>query len=191
MKLKPARAMLLRTVMVTAGVLGFSVFAAIQQQPALLAGPQQGQAGLSVHLEAGWNLVALPPGTTLPQQVSALYTQPARLDRYDLVPVATGEPFMSGWGYWLYAGAGADLPLAAGLPSFSIIVPGGQWVLVGNPSGSSTATLTGADYAYSYDPVNGFILTTSLKPGQAVWAYNNASRTVRLNTGPPQTVTVQ
>lgn len=191
--MEPGRGrVLLRRTVIAAAVLVFAFMAAVQRQAPLAAGPlQPEQAGLIVRLQVGWNLVALPPGSLPPPGVSALYTQPARLDRYDLVPVGAGEELMSGWGYWLYSAADADLRLATGLPSFSIIVPARQWVLVGNPSGTGTATLTGADYAYIYDPQSGFALATSLKPGQAAWVYNNINRTVRLSVGPPQTVTVQ
>jgi hypothetical protein len=149
------------------------------------------QSGITVHMKAGWNLVALPPGTMLPPEVKARYTQPARLANYDLVAEVPGDQLTSGWGFWLYLVSDADLTLASGVPAFSIVVPPKTWVLVGNPSGTGTADITGADVAYIYDPGSGYTVASSLLPGQAAWVYSNAGGTVRLSVGPLQTVTAQ
>ena len=161
---------------------------ALQHQRPSLAGPVA-QPSAAVRLHAGWNLVAAPPGSALPPGTAARYTQPARLASYAMVPVDTGDDFMSGWGYWLYEDADVDLSLAPGVPAFSVIVPARQWVLVGNPSGTGIAAITGADVAYTYSSEHGYIAATSLQPGEAAWVYASAAATVRLSTGPLQTVT--
>jgi len=44
-------------------------------------------------------------------------------------------------------------------------------------------TVSGADFFYTYDPVNGYsqpLTTATLQPGQGAWAYSAAGGTVTI-----------
>jgi hypothetical protein len=85
--------------------------------------------------------------------------------------MAAGTGLQPGEGYWAYfAGpTTASLP-ASGPQIYSVFLPAGQWVMIGNP-GSTAADVSGADGVFVFDPVgNGYVTATTLGPGQGAWA---------------------
>jgi hypothetical protein len=125
------------------------------------------QAPVTVTYTAGWNLAALPAGSQLSGATGPLYTfQPGDTD-YEQVPVS--GPFHTGWGYWAYFPSGGTAQLAPGSSTYTTPVSTGQWVLIGDPSGSGTATVSGAESALSYTPGANYQATTTLAPGRAAW----------------------
>jgi hypothetical protein len=153
--------------------------------PLMATAPVHAQAaGAPRSYPAGWNLVALPPGTVLPP-ATPLYTLQPGDTTYE--QGGTGQSTISGFGYWANlpaAGSGGysrAITLAAGSSTpYSIPVPGGQWVLVGDPSGILAASVQGSDATYTFDPVHGYQLATTLQPGQGAWVMSAAGGVVTI-----------
>jgi hypothetical protein len=147
------------------------------------------QTGAPKTYPAGWNLIALPPGTSLPA-TTLLYTlQPNDADYEALLP---GGATVAGFGYWANlpsAGSGGfsrAITLAQGVPAaYSIPVPAGQWVMVGNPSGILPATIQGSDASYTFDPAHGYQAVTALQPGQGAFVTSTAGAVVTLTPRQP------
>jgi len=134
------------------------------------AGPALGL----VPVVAGWNLVAIPPGTRLNPGAIALYTwQPADLGYEAVRP---GEPIISGYGYWAYFNSTAALTLPIGSQGpYRVVAQPGQWVMIGDPSGITSALVGGADALVTYDAASGQYRTAGvLSAGQGGWALSVA-----------------
>lgn len=138
-------------------------------------------SGPTVTYSAGWNLVAGPGGTAFPQASGKLYTAQAGDAAYEISSPMAGVG--TGRGYWAYFPSGATVTLnGSGVASASITAPPGQWVMVGDPSGTSTVTIRGADRALSFDPIsNSYINVTTLSPGHAALAYSSNGGTITLS----------
>jgi hypothetical protein len=121
---------------------------------------------------AGWNLVAFPQLTVLTKVSGPLYTmQPGDTD-YENVDPTQGT--QSGYGYWAYFAASTSVTLDTGGTFYATLAPAGQYIMVGNPSGSTAAVVSGGDLVYTYDPVAGYNQTPILNPGQGAWVLSNA-----------------
>src|SRR5580700_1419191 len=103
---------------------------------------------------AGWNLIAAPPGTNF-SAASTLYTAQPNDPGYE--QVQAGDGTLEGFGYWAYvsaadaSGYSRPVTLAQGDSApYSINVPAGQWVLVGDPSGMLLASVHGSDVSYVF-----------------------------------------
>jgi hypothetical protein len=142
---------------------------------------QTGGQPLTFH--AGWNLVAVPPGTDL-RAASVLYGwQPDAGSYVSVQPGAT----TAGAGYWAYFPTDTTITLAAGLAaSISVPAPAGAYVLIGDPSGQAPATVSGADMVYTYDPAGGYHAAGAgavLEPGSGAWALSFAGGTITITPG--------
>jgi hypothetical protein len=117
----------------------------------------------------GWNLVAAPAGTRIQASGTLFTLQP-------------GDATKTGYGYWAYFAADATVAFTnAGAPSYTVQLPAGQWVLIGNPSATNEVTVTGGDIVYTYDPIAGqYQTTTKLEPGQGAWVFSASGGTVTL-----------
>jgi subtilisin family serine protease len=135
--------------------------------------PTQG-APAAFSYSAGWNLVAGPAGTTFTGAQPPLFTLQAGDASYETVQGL--GPAQAGVGYWAFFGGDSLVtPPADGPPVVTITAPADRFVLVGNPSGSRTVTVSGADLIYVYDPLTGqYRSTTTLAPGQGAWALSTA-----------------
>ena len=143
-------------------------------------------AGVPRSFHAGWNLVALPRGTAL-TGVQELYTfQPGDSD-YEAVQPDQGSE--AGLGYWAYFGANTAVNLAqGGSDAYSVDAPAGQFIMIGDPSGSMPATVSGADAVYTYDAASGYQQTTTLLQGQGAWVMSTDGGTITVTpaaTAPP------
>lgn len=139
-------------------------------------------AGVTRKYPVGWNLVAAPPGTSFPLTSPLLTAQPGDVDYEQVQP---GQDTASGFGYWAYL-AGSDpsgyskpvvLTPGSGAP-YSVSVPAGQWILIGNPSGLLLAGVQGADTSLSFDPLHGYEPADVLQPGQGAWVASAAGGVV-------------
>lgn len=137
--------------------------------------PSSPQAGYAAIYYSGWNLVAAPPGTLF-TGAGSLYTWQDSDTTYEVLPDSSGVT--GGLGYWAdFSGVTSSPPIvfmpAAVLP-FTVAVPCGKWVLIGNPA-LQTVNLT-----YNGSPFTAFIYdayltmayqqTTMLPVGQGAWA---------------------
>lgn len=149
-------------------------------------------AGVGANVASGWNLIAAPPGTDL-SGAQALYTLQAGDTGYETLDLS--QATVAGYGYWAYFGDSATMNLGAGSSDpYTVNAPASQYIMIGDPSGTSSADVSGADIVYTYDAVNGYTAATTLNPGQGAWAfsYNGGTITVTptgtivaANTPPP------
>jgi hypothetical protein len=151
--------------------LAFSATIAVQGQSGTGGSPSQ------IALAAGWNLVAGSDGTTLP--VDAFRWNPA-LNRYDVVPA--GQPLQAGAGYWAFASGATVVPLAQSAANAATVsAPAGLWVMVGDPTQGTSATVQGADALFTWDPLaQKYVAATLLQPGQGAWALSYAGGTITI-----------
>lgn len=150
-----------------------------------------GQAnGRTATYPAGFNLVAGPLGTDFSNARGPLSTLQPGDDAYETIEPEQGV--QAGYGYWAYFDSPATVTLATSGPvnRYSVTVPAGQFILVGNPTADVPVAVEGADAVYTYDPVRGYRQTTVLNPGQGAWAYSASVSVIyvtpmvrRVNTG--------
>jgi hypothetical protein len=139
--------------------------------------------GATVSLPAGWNLIAAPPGTTIGGLKGALYTLQPGDNTYEASELTDGTTF--GDGYWAYFPQGTLITLASGRQtSYTVIAKAGQPLLIGNPSGLSPATVSGADAVLTYDPLNGYQSVDVLPPGRGAWVFSTAGGTITVTPLP-------
>lgn len=131
-------------------------------------------SAVTVSYPAGWNLVGGPAGTTLSGAYGKLYTFGFKDTQYE--GYAVDSPLTGGLGYWAYFPNGGTATLGESGPCV-IAVPIGahEWVMVGHPWASGTATVRGAERVLKYQPGNGYVSGVSLKPGEAAWAYSSVA----------------
>jgi hypothetical protein len=135
--------------------------------------------GNSVTFAAGWNLVAFPQLTDLSQVSGPLYTlQPGDTD-YETIDPTQGT--QTGYGYWANFGSSTSVTLDTGGTFYAVLAPAGSYFMVGNPSGTMSAVVSGADIVYTYDPVAGYNQTPILNPGQGAWVLSNAGGPVTVS----------
>ena len=143
-------------------------------------------AGSFIVFPAGWNLISFGSSTfTLREsllQNSLLYTFQANDSAYE---AADPQHLTPGEGYWVYLAAqhGVTLP-ASGRFSTSTIIPGGQCVMVGNPSTAASARVSGATRVYVFSTLlNMYIEEPLVGIGRGAWACNdNATSTMVMVT---------
>jgi plastocyanin len=136
----------------------------------------------------GFNLIGVPAGTSL-TGTTAVYALNDAGDGYD--PVGSDAAIQSGKGYWAYFAGNASLMLPAGSNApVTLTAPAGRWLMIGNPSGTLFATVSGADALFTFDPVAGqYVPATSLKPGQGAWAFSTKGGTITISPMQPATPT--
>jgi hypothetical protein len=127
----------------------------------------------------GWNLVGGPAGTRLSGASSVLYTLQFADSGYRSVSADGG--LTGGYGYWAYFPSGGSASLPDGGPCVvAVPIKAGQWVMVGNPWPTGTTSVRSVDRVLTYDPASGYKSGTTLRPGQAAWAYAGVNTTVAL-----------
>ncbi len=139
------------------------------------SGAPSPQPGPQVVYGGGWNLIGVPDGTVLPP-TDALYTWQTSTNSY-----ATATTTQAGKGYWASFPNNSNpifLPeTGPSAPTLRINLPAGQWVMIGNPY-SQTASLSGADVVFAYDPMSGYRSVSALAPGLGAWAFSASGGTV-------------
>ena len=138
--------------------------------------------GPSISYGAGWNLVSAPAGTAFAQAGNPLYTFQGNDAAYETLPNTSGVT--SGFGYWAFFNVATSVTLSgASGTSASVPAPAGHWVMVGNPSASTTLTVRGADTVYTYDPIGGYVAApgNQLSPGRGAWAISNGGGTITVS----------
>ena len=142
--------------------------------------------GQTVTYNAGWNLVAFPPGTDTTRVQGPLYTLQPGDTAYETVQ--PGGNTQSCVGYWAYFPTTTRVALGAGdTASCSITVPAGQWAMLGNPSGAGGGGVSGAEAVYAYDPAGGYQsrLYAQLSPGQGAWVFSARGGTITITPTEP------
>lgn len=130
---------------------------------------------------SGWSIIGGPSGTSFPQADGPLYTFQAGDTNYESFPNTTG--IIGGLGYWAYFFSPATVSMnGSGTTSASITAPASQWVMVGNPSGTASVTVHGADVVYRFDiPSNSYQPVSVLGPGTGAWAISLSGGTITVS----------
>src|SRR5579883_221025 len=103
-----------------------------------------GASAVTVNYPAGWNLVGGPAGTTLSGAYGKLYTFGFKDTQYEGVSADT--PLTGGLGYWAYFPNGGTATLGPSGPCvIAVPIGAGEWVMVGHPWATGTATVRGAE----------------------------------------------
>src|SRR4051794_27611985 len=85
----------------------------------------------AVQYAAGWNLVSGPEGSHLTGAGGPPLTLQPGDASYETF--AADGALRAGWAYWAYFPNGGSLQTTPGLSTYTVTVPAGQWVMVGNP----------------------------------------------------------
>lgn len=132
---------------------------------------------------AGWNLISAPEGSHLKGASGSLYTLQPGDSAYEVLPVDTA--LKAGWGYWANFPNGGNLDVPADSTAYRVSAAPGQWIMIGNPSASAPATVTGADTVFTYTQADGYQQTTTIPPGLGAWAIAS-SQDVPITVTPTQ-----
>lgn len=145
------------------------------------SGGNAAAGGRTISLSAGYNLVGPPDGTTF-GDATAFAFDPTANGYHQL---NAGEPTQGGQGYWLLSDSGGSVPLAAGSNApVTISAAAGAWQLIGDPSGTEAALVTGADAVWTYNTGSGqYERATMLQPGQGAWAISQAGGRITVAPG--------
>lgn len=146
------------------------------------ATPPPPPGGVTVTYPAGWDLVGGPAGTVETGSSGSLYTYQANDSNYEVLPAGTA--LQGGLGYWAQFASTTTvtLPLSTPVP-MSIPLPASHFIMVSNP-GVTQATVSGADYVFTYDPTLGYAQTTTLNPGQGAWVLSFYGGTLNITNVP-------
>lgn len=141
---------------------------------------------------AGYSLVGLPSGTSVP-------TPAPMYSWFDLGAGGTysdrrgSDGVMAGRGYWAWfrCPVSIDVPATTEEPSFSLGAYRAS--MVGNPSGTATATVSGHDFAALWDPalnsgaggyrISGYREPQPLEVGQGAWVFSYETTTLKFRVG--------
>jgi plastocyanin len=163
------------------GTITVTASTSVATSPSIAAVNASGTQAVSISEASGWNLVGGPEGSMVSAANGPLYTFRAGDSSYESLPSTT--PFVAGVGYWAYFNSPTtEVIPAAGLQPASIPLPARQWVMVGNPSGS-TVRVSGADSLLTYSGIQGYQPATTLAPGQGAWAWSSTGGTLALASG--------
>lgn len=167
---------------VAAFVLGLLAAALVLGRGARAQAPAPAATFAYVVYAPGWNLIS--PGGQDDIDVQSLqvdfngplYTFQANDTAYQTATLGSVKP---GFGYW--ANFSRTVRIALNLSdrdSYTVTVPGGQCVMVGNPSTKGSARVRGADHVYAFSAVlNGYVEESLLGIGRGAWACNATATT--------------
>ncbi len=135
-------------------------------------------------MPAGWNLISSATAVSLdvPSAGPSLYTlQPGDASYQTL----NWQQLQAGYGYWALfrENTAVHLPPSS-QESYSVDVPAGQWVMVGNPSTSGSARLTGVDQAFIYSALSGYRADTLIPVGYGAFVLSNRGGRITVSAGP-------
>jgi hypothetical protein len=143
-------------------------------------------SGYPVTFPAGWDIVSGPAGAVVTGNIGPMYAFRPGDVSYEVVP--PGTPLQAGLGYWAFFNTTTTetLPFNAG-GTVTLSLPPGQFAMIGN-SGTSPATVTGADVLLTFNAAtNGYVQTSQLAPGQGAWAMSYSGAQVAITNQPPFT----
>lgn len=143
-----------------------------------LASSAPPSTGTTVTYQGGWNLVGGPTGTMLTGISGALYTFQANDTNYETF--STSTPIQAPQGFWAFFSATTTVTLpTVSAQRLTVPLPANHFIMVGNP-GDTLATINGMDFAYTYSPSTGYVLATTLNPGQGAWVFSARGGTLTI-----------
>lgn len=142
---------------------------------------------------SGWSLVALPQDTEVTAD-APLYSwfNLGAGGKYSSQPAT--ESVEAGRGYWAWFNCPRFVPLTAGTDSSNSQLDEYSLSMVGNPSGTSAATVYGHDFAFRWDQtlndgaggydVSGYKAPQQLAVGEGAWVFSYENTYVSVGTAP-------
>jgi hypothetical protein len=145
------------------------------------SGAAQGAAGRTVTFGAGYNMIGVPSGTAVSADSVLAFDTAAN----SYTQLGSGDSLSGGRGYWAYFSADTPVTLPAGSnASITVAASAGKWQLIGNPSGTTLALVTGAAEVFAFDAVAGqYMGVTTLQPGQGAWALSPTGGSITIDAG--------
>jgi hypothetical protein len=141
---------------------------------------------------AGYSLIGLPAGTAVPAD-SLLYGWQDRGGGATYSAQDPGAGVGAGQGYWAWVRCTRVVSPAAGGVSATAPLAAGHASMVGNPSAADPATVSGHDFAATWDPslnggaggyhISAYRAVQALPVGGGAWVFSYASTTVSIHTG--------
>jgi len=143
---------------------------------------------------AGYSLVGLPQGTAVPSQ-SLLYgwfDQGGGNSYTSQSPDDSAHPVLGGHGYWAWFGCPLSFSPAQGTAATPMSLPLAAYhaSMVGNPTSTGPVTVSGHDFAASWDPalnggvggytISGYREAQGLAVGQGTWVFSYVDTAVML-----------
>jgi hypothetical protein len=139
----------------------------------------QAVPAINITYQAGWNLVAAPTGTVMTGATPPLYTWQSGDVAY--VPSDTTQ---SGYGHWAYFPSPSTVSIPVTTPTtVTRALQPNEYIMIGN-SGTTSATIAGADVVYIYNPTSGYQVTNVLQPGQGAWVLSHTGGNVTITSNP-------
>jgi hypothetical protein len=139
------------------------------------------EALAAVQYPSGWNLVSGPEGSHLSGASGSIYSQQPGDLGYESFPADAA--LKGGWAYWAFFPNGGGLVAAPGQTSYSVTLQPGAYAMIGDPSATGDATVTGADLIQTYDPVTGWHVANTIPAGKG--AFVLAQGTISLTAAAP------
>lgn len=133
-------------------------------------GPGGTAQAATIGYTPGWHLVAAPTGTVFPG-IASIYSLDPSSGQY--LAQSVRQPVQAGVGYFAFFSGLINVRMATDQHEpASVQLPPATWVLVGNPSSISAATVFGVDVAYVYDQQGGYLIQSSIPPGAGALVYS-------------------
>jgi chitodextrinase len=138
---------------------------------------------------AGYSLISLPGGTRVPADgvLFAWFNQGSG-GRYKSLPAPT--PLASGRAYWAYFASPVEVEVGVGRGKASSKLGAFKASMVGNPSGTKRATVSGFDFGAVWDQslnsgaggyrMTGYRKPARLEPGEGMWVFSYRKTTVKV-----------
>lgn len=141
-----------------------------------------------VIFEEGWSLIGLPDGASVAPDspLFGWYDQGAG-GAYGIY--APTDVLTPGLGYWAFFSCPQAVRLPPGSASASFSLSAHHAAVVGNPSGTSSAVVSGHDRSARWDAKTGAYHLSeaepqTLRPGEAMWVLSHAGTTIQVLAGP-------
>ena len=164
-------------------VTGGAATSAPTSAPSATSNPAPVSAGgQTAQVHAGVNLIGVPAGTDL-SAATAVFALNSAGNGWTLLSGAAS----AGTGYVAFFDQDTTIALPAGSNSaMTQTLPAGVWMLIGDPSGTLPAKVSGADALYTYDAVAGkYVTATQLLPGQGAWVWSAKGATITITPQQP------
>jgi len=138
-------------------------------------------AAAAVQYPAGWNLISGPEGSHVSGASGPIYSLQPGDAAYEAFP--PHPALKRGWGYWAYFPNGGSLNDAAGATAYAVTLEAGKYVMLGDPSATGDATVSGADQVLTYSPAGGYQSGSVIPAGQGAFVLGTG--TVSLSAPAP------
>lgn len=142
----------------------------------------------SVLYEPGWSLIGVPPDTHVGAD-SPLFGWFDQGGGEEYGVYSPGDILNSGQGYWAFFACPQVVSLASGTSSASFPLGGYHASMVGNPSSTSPAVVSGYDFGARWDrSTSSYEISEPREPmevkvGEGIWVFSYEDSTIQIEAG--------